>query len=57
MFDQIESRCTKECSYLFDECEMDGTRGSECRTYHNHCVEECTETWPLYAIGAPDDVR
>ena len=57
MFDQIESRCSKECSYLFHECEADGTRGGECRTYYNQCVEECTETWPLQAIGAPDDYR
>ena len=57
MFDKIESRCSKECSYLFNECDADGTRSGECRTYYNHCVEECTETWPLYAIGAPDDFR
>jgi hypothetical protein len=53
MMDKSESSCSKECGYMFHECEADGTPGSECRTYYNDCVEECTVTWPEPESTAP----
>ena len=53
MADIIQSSCSQECQYLFHECEADGTRGGECRTYYNDCVEECTATWPEEESAAP----
>ncbi len=40
----IEPKCSRECQYLFHECEADGTPGVECREYYNDCIKECTET-------------
>jgi len=40
----IETSCSRECQYLFNECEADGTPGGECRVYYNDCVEECMES-------------
>jgi hypothetical protein len=53
MPDEAEFRCSKECSYLFDECKADGTRAGECRTYYNDCVEACTVTWPERDSAVP----
>jgi hypothetical protein len=53
MMDGAESRCAKRCSYMFPECEADGTPASECRAYYNHCVEECTVTWPEQELSVP----
>lgn len=49
----IETSCSRECQYLFHECEADGTPGGECRVYYNDCVEECTETLPREASAVP----
>lgn len=53
MANTIESNCSRECKYLFHECEADGTPWGECRASYNECVEECTETWPGQASGVP----
>jgi hypothetical protein len=53
MEDTIESSCSRECQYMFHECEADGTPGGECRVYYNDCVEECTETLPGEASAVP----
>jgi hypothetical protein len=39
--DKPESRCSKECDYMFHECEVDGTPGTECRANYNNCIAEC----------------
>jgi len=49
----IESSCSRECSYQFHECEVDGTPGSECRAYYNACAEKCTETAPGQVLAVP----
>jgi hypothetical protein len=46
MTDKSESRCSKECSYMFFECEADRTLGGECLAHYNDCIEECAATWP-----------
>jgi hypothetical protein len=35
------SDCSKECRYVFYECEADSTPGSECRAVYDQCVAEC----------------
>jgi hypothetical protein len=55
MFEMIESRCSKECSYLFDDAKRTAPAAASADILQP-VREECTETW-LYAIGAPDDFR
>jgi hypothetical protein len=33
--------CSKECEYIFHECEADAMPGSECRATYNECMVEC----------------
>jgi|WetSurMetagenome_2_1015567.scaffolds.fasta_scaffold434073_1 hypothetical protein len=54
MPEKMEAGCSRECQYLFHECEADGTPGSECRTHFNHCVEECNDAWRAQT-GAPHE--
>ena len=35
------SDCSKECHYVFYECEADSMSGSECRDAFDRCVAEC----------------
>jgi hypothetical protein len=35
------SDCSKECHYVFYECEADSMPGSECRAVYDQCVAEC----------------
>jgi len=35
------SDCSKECHYVFYECEADSKSGSECRAVYDQCVAEC----------------
>lgn len=53
MAETIEYRCSRECTYQFHECEMDGTPGSECRAYYNECAEKCTESVPEQISAVP----
>lgn len=33
--------CSKECEYMFHECEADAMPGQECRVSYNECMVEC----------------
>jgi hypothetical protein len=35
------SDCSKECHYVFYECEADSKSGTECRAAFDQCVAEC----------------
>jgi hypothetical protein len=35
------SDCSKECHYVYYECEADSISGSECRDAYTSCVAEC----------------
>jgi hypothetical protein len=35
------SDCSKECEYIFHECEADASPSHECRATYSECMLEC----------------